>query len=66
MFGPMEAFSFLTFSLLYTPCVAAITAVKRELGSARSALGVVIFQIFTAWIAAFIVYNIGGFIVSLF
>ena len=66
MFTPLQAFSFLTFSLLYTPCVAAISAVKREMHSGFAALGVVVFQIITAWIAAFIVYNIGGFIVGLF
>lgn len=66
MFTPLQAFSFLTFSLLYTPCVAAISAVKREMHSGFAALGVVMFQIITAWIAAFIVYNIGGFIVGLF
>ena len=66
IFTPLKAFSFLTFSLLYTPCVAAISAVKREMNSTAAALGVVVFQIVTAWIAAFIVYNIGGFIVGLF
>ena len=66
IFTPLQAFSFLTFSLLYTPCVAAISAVKREMHSGFAALGVVMFQIITAWIAAFIVYNIGGFIVGLF
>ena len=66
IFTPLKAFSFLTFSLLYTPCVAAISAVKREMHSTAAALGVIVFQIVTAWIAAFIVYNIGGFIVGLF
>ena len=65
MFTPIQAFSFLTFSLLYTPCVAAISAVKRELNSGAAALGVVVFQIVTAWLAAFVVYNIGGFIIGL-
>lgn len=52
------AASILVFSLLYTPCVAAIASVKRELGS-RWAVGVVIWQCVIAWIAAWIVHVIG-------
>lgn len=51
--------SLLVFCLLYTPCVAAIAAVRRELGI-KWALGVILFQCFVAWIAAFMVYNIFG------
>ena len=65
MFTPIAAFSFLTFALLYTPCIAAISAVKREMNSALAAFGVVVFQILTAWVAAFIVYNIGNFIINI-
>ncbi len=59
MFTPLTAFSFLTFTLLYTPCVAAISAVRREMGSSRSAVGVVIMQTSIAWVVAFVVYHIG-------
>lgn len=52
------AASILVFSLLYTPCVAAIASVKRELGS-RWAVGVVIWQCVIAWVAACIVHVIG-------
>lgn len=52
------AASILVFSLLYTPCVAAIASVKRELGS-RWAVGVVIWQCVIAWVAAWIVHVIG-------
>lgn len=52
------AASILIFSLLYTPCVAAIASVKRELGS-RWAIGVVIWQCVIAWVAAWIVHVIG-------
>ena len=65
MFTPIAAFSFLIFALLYTPCIAAISAVKREMNSALAAFGVVVFQILTAWVAAFIVYNIGNFIINI-
>lgn len=52
------AASILVFSLLYTPCVAAIASVKRELGS-RWAVGVVIWQCVIAWVAAWIIHVIG-------
>ena len=55
---PLAAASLLAFCLLYTPCVAAITSVKRELGT-KWAIWVVIFQCVIAWICAFIVHTIG-------
>jgi len=51
------AASLLVFSLLYTPCVAAIASIKRELGR-KWALGVVVWQCFVAWCAALIVHLI--------
>jgi len=60
IFTPMSAFSFLIFTLLYTPCVAAISAVKREMHSGKYAFMVVIAQTAIAWIASFIIYNIGN------
>ena len=58
---PLSAASLLVFCLLYTPCVAAIASIKRELGG-KWALGVVIIQCVIAWIAAFLVYLIGSWI----
>ena len=58
MLPTAAALSFLVFTLLYTPCVAAIAAVKREMGGGRNALFVVIYQTVIAWLAAFIVYHI--------
>jgi ferrous iron transport protein B len=55
------ATSLLVFCLLYTPCIAAIASVKRELG-ARSAAFMVVFQCAVAWICAFLVYLLGGII----
>ena len=52
------ALAFLVFTLLYTPCVAAIAAVKREMGGARSALFVVFYQTAVAWVAAFLFYRL--------
>lgn len=54
----LSAASLLVFSLLYTPCVAAIASIKRELG-VKWAAGVVVWQCVIAWIAAFIVRLIG-------
>ncbi len=56
--SPAAAFSLLIFCLLYTPCVAAVTAVKRELG-AKWAIAVVFEQCAVAWVASFVAYNIG-------
>ena len=61
LFTPLSAFVFLVFSLLYTPCVAAIATVKRELGK-RYALLVVLTQCSIAWFVAYIVYSIGSLI----
>ena len=59
LFTPLTAFTFLTFTLLYTPCVAAIAAVRREMGSRLSALYVLVMQCGIAWVVAFIVQRIG-------
>ncbi|MGI6063548.1 ferrous iron transport protein B [Blautia sp.] len=56
---PLAAASLLVFCLLYTPCVAAIAAIKRELGG-KWAVGVVIGQCVIAWVSALAVYLIGG------
>ncbi len=56
--APLEAASLLTFCLLYTPCVAAVASVKRELG-AKWAVAVVFGQCAVAWAAAFVVRAVG-------
>ncbi len=58
MLTPLAAASLLTFCLLYTPCVAAIASVKRELG-AKWALFVVVFQCGVAWLCALLVRAVG-------
>lgn len=58
LFTTASAASFLVFTLLYTPCVAAIAACKREMGSAKSALFMVLAQCGVAWIFSFIVYQL--------
>lgn len=59
-FTPLSAVSFLVFTLLYTPCVAAIAAIRREMDSALQAVGIVIMQCVIAWLVAFGVYRIGS------
>ena len=59
LFTPFTATVFLVFTLLYTPCVAAIAAVRREMGSARAAAGVAAAQCAIAWLVAFLVHSIG-------
>lgn len=56
--GLASVVSFLTFTLLYTPCVAATATITRELGSKRRGACVVLLQCAVAWVAAFVVYNI--------
>ena len=53
--APAGAVSFLVFCLLYTPCVAAVAAIKRELGG-KWALGIVVLQCAVAWVVAFAAY----------
>ena len=60
LFTPAAALSFLTFTLLYTPCVAAVAAIRRELHSTVKTLGVVVFQCVVAWVAAGVVYMVAG------
>ena len=57
--NPVTAASLLVFCLLYTPCVAAVSAVKQELGG-KWAVGVVVGQCAIAWAAAWIVSVVGG------
>ncbi|MBO4792122.1 MAG: ferrous iron transport protein B [Clostridia bacterium] len=55
----LSAASMLVFSLLYTPCVAAISSIRREIGSLRAG-GVALWQCVVAWLAAVAVFQIGG------
>ena len=59
VFSPLTALSFLVFTLLYTPCVAAIATLRAELGSRLHTTGVIVLQCVIAWVCAFSVYNIG-------
>ena len=58
MFSPASAVSFLVFTLLYTPCVAAVATIKKELNSSLATVGTVIFQCAVAWVCGAAVYQI--------
>ncbi len=60
IFTPLAAASYLIFTLLYTPCVAAVTTIRRELGSAWRTVGIVCMQCGVAWLVAFIFYQIAS------
>ena len=62
IFTSLSAVSFLTFTLLYTPCVAAVATIRRELGSRLATVGVVIMQCGVAWVVSFAIYTLLGFI----
>ena len=60
LFTTRSAISFLVFTLLYTPCIAAVATMRRELGSRIKTVGVVLLQCVVAWLAAYIAYAVGG------
>ncbi|WP_350454088.1 ferrous iron transport protein B [Slackia heliotrinireducens] len=60
--SPAAALSFLVFCLLYTPCVAAVAAIKRDLGG-KWAVGIVVMQCAVAWVVAFAVYLIASLVI---
>ncbi len=55
---PLSALALLVFCLLYTPCVAAVASIKREMGG-KWAFGVVVFQCAVAWLCALLIRLIG-------
>lgn len=59
LFTPLSAFAFLTFTLLYTPCIATISAASKELHSFARALGMMAMQTGIAWLMGTIVYQLG-------
>lgn len=58
-FGPLNACALLVFCLLYTPCIAAVSAVRRETGSIKWTVKMAVVQLITAWTAATFIYQIG-------
>ncbi|MCE5197077.1 MAG: ferrous iron transport protein B [Negativicutes bacterium] len=62
IFTPLSAFSFLVFTLLYSPCIAALSAVRREWGSWRGMVIAFLYQTGIAWLAAYFVFQVGSLI----
>lgn len=60
LFTPLSAVSFLVFTLLYTPCVAAVAAMRREFNSSLKAAGAAVLQCVIAWVAAALIYTVGS------
>ena len=60
LFTTRSAVSFLVFTLLYTPCVAAVATIRRELDSTLKTALVVLMQCAVAWVVAFAAYTLGG------
>ena len=61
-FGGVNAYALMIFCLLYSPCIAAVATIKKETGSLRWTLGMVLFQLAVAWAFAVMVYQIGSLI----
>ncbi len=59
---PLEAVSYMVFTLLYFPCIATIAAIKNESGSWKYAIFTAVYTCVLAWVMSFLVYNIGGLI----
>lgn len=58
-FGPVNAYAFMVFSLLYTPCIATIATIKKESMSWKFTIKIIVFQLLVAWVMAVVVYQIG-------
>ena len=59
-FGPVNAYAFMVFCLLYSPCMAAVATIRRETRSWRWTLQMVAFQVLLAWAAAVLVFQVGS------
>ncbi len=57
-FSPLSAYAFLIFLLLYVPCIPSLTVIKREIGT-KWVLFIIFYTTTVAWIASFLVYNLG-------
>lgn len=64
IFTPLSSISFLVFTILYMPCVAAFAATRRELGSLKGALLTACYQTGAAYVTAMLVYQIGRLLIS--
>ena len=61
-FTPVSAYAFLVFCALYTPCVAAIATIRREMGSAKWTLACLGWQLGAAYVVSMLIYQVGSLI----
>ena len=61
-FGALNAYALMVFCLLYVPCMAAVATIKRETGSWKWTCAMAAFQLATAWAAAFLIFQIGSWV----
>jgi ferrous iron transport protein B len=59
IFTPLTAYCFMAFTLLYTPCISTIAAMRREFGSIKWTVGTVLFDFSMAWVVTFALYHAG-------
>ncbi len=59
-FGALNAYVLMVFCLLYVPCMAAVATIRRETGSWKWTGAMAVFQIATAWVVSFVIFQIGG------
>ncbi len=59
-FGAANAYALMVFCLLYVPCTATMATIRREVGSTKITLGIVLFQLAVAWVVSFIAFHIAG------
>jgi len=64
VFTKVSAYSYMAFNLLCMPCFAAVGAMKREMGSWKWTLRTILFQMLTAWIVSFLIYQVGSLFIS--
>jgi len=61
-FSALNAYALMAFCLLYVPCMAAVATIKKETGSWKWTMGMAVFQLITAWVVAFIIFQAGSLI----
>ena len=59
-FGPLNAYCLMLFCLLYVPCVATVATIRKESGSWKFTMGMIVFQVLLAWMAAVAVFQVGS------
>jgi ferrous iron transport protein B len=59
-FTPASGYSFMIFALLYTPCIATLGVIKKEMNSWKWTAIIMVYQIAVAWFFSFVVYNLAN------